>query len=264
MPELPDVEVRRRYFEETSLGRKVERVSVLDARILDRISPVSLGRSLKSVSFVSARRRGKYILAATDRDSTLLLHFGMGGELFFTEKGGERPDWTRVELYFEGGSRLHYTNLRLFGKVAFFSTTDEMEIPDVAKLGLEPLDPRFTYARFLEAVRGRRTTIHQVLMDQECIAGIGNIFSDEITFQAGVLPYRVVEDLSDEELRTLYKKMKWTLRRAIRLDADLDGHPDEFIIPHREKKGVCPRGNAALLSRKIGGRTSYYCPVCQK
>lgn len=264
MPELPDVEVRRRYFEETSLGRKVERVSVLDARILDGTTPASLGRALKRACFVSAGRRGKFLLAVTDRESTLLLHFGMGGELFYRERREPRPRWSRVELYFDGGGRLHYTNLRLFGKVALFDTIDEKDIPDVSKLGPEPLDPKFTFARFLEAVAGRRTTIHQVLMDQELIAGIGNIFSDEITFQAGVRPDRAVEDLSDDELRRLYEKMKWTLRRAVRLNAELDGRPEEFIIPHRGKNGVCPRGDATLVSRKIGGRTSYYCPACQK
>lgn len=264
MPELPEVEARRLYFETTSLDRPVARVSVLDERILDGTTPASLGRGLKGARFLSASRRGKYLLAATDRASTLLLHFGMGGELIYREKRGPRPKWSRVELHFDGGGCLHYTNLRLFGKVALYQTTEENEIPDVSRLGPEPLDPKFTFEKFRSATAGHRTTIHQVLMDQALVAGIGNIFSDEITFQAGVRPDRKVEDLSDEELRRLYKSMKLTLRRAVKLNADLDGHPDEFIIPHRGRKGICPRGNAKLVSLTIGGRTSYYCPVCQK
>lgn len=264
MPELPDVDVRKRYFEETSLGREVERVSVPDPRILEGITPVSLGRGLKDARFVNANRRGKYLLAATDRHSTLLLHFGMGGELVYLEQRCAKPAWSRVCLHFAGGGCLHYTNLRMFGKVALWNTTDMSEIPDIARLGPEPLDPKFTFKRFRKALAGRRTSIHLALMDQELIAGIGNIFSDEITFQAGVRPYRPAGDLSEDELRRLYGKMKWTLRTAVRLNADLDGHPDRFIIPNRSKDGSCPRGNAKLTTVRLGGRTSYYCPACQK
>jgi len=264
MPELPDVEVRRRYFEATSLGQPVARVSVHDARALEGVTAAALGRGLRGTRFVSTARRGKYLLAATDRDSTLLLHFGMGGELVYTRKGEARPKWSRVEFHFGGGDRLHYIDLRLFGKVALHPTTDLSEIPDIAKLGPEPLDRSFTYKRFEEAVAGRRTTVHQVLMDQELIAGIGNIFSDEITYQAGVRPDRPVGDLSAEEMRRIYDRMKWTLRRAIELDADLDTHPERFLIPHREKDGVCPRGNARLVRKTIGGRSSYFCPICQR
>jgi formamidopyrimidine-DNA glycosylase len=263
MPELPDVEVRRLYFEKTSLKQPVARVSVLDARALEGVSPTALGRGLKGARFVSIGRRGKYLLARTDRESTLLLHFGMGGDLFYRKKGEQRAKWTRVEFCFDTGNRLDYIDLRLFGKVALFPTGDAGEIPDVAKLGPEPLDRSFTYKRFREAVGGHKTTIHQVLMDQELIAGIGNIFSDEITYQACVRPDRSVSDLSDEELRRVYDKMKWTLKQAVRLDADLDREPERFIIPHRERNGVCPRGNGKLASKKIGGRTSYYCPACQ-
>jgi len=264
MPELPDVEVRRRYFEETSLGREVERVSVPEPRILKGGTPASLGRGLRRSRFVSARRRGKYLLAATDRGSTLLLHFGMGGELAYRDPGAAAPDWSRVVLHFTGGGRLHYTNLRLFGKVELFDTARDEEIPDIAKLGPEPLDPRFTLRKFSRAVSGRRSTIHQVLMDQELVAGIGNIFSDEITFQAGVRPDRRADDLTEDEVRLLYDRMKWTLRTAVRLDADLDGRTDRFIIPNRRKGGICPRGNAELATVRLGGRTSYYCPACQK
>jgi formamidopyrimidine-DNA glycosylase len=101
-------------------------------------------------------------------------------------------------------------------------------------------------------------------MDQELIAGIGNIFSDEITFQAGVRPDRKVKDLSDDEMKRIYEEMKRVLRRAIELGAELDEHADEFLIPHRGRNGECPRGHGKLVKKTIGGRSSYFCPACQK
>ncbi len=264
MPELPDVEARRRYFEEATAGKKVEKVSVSDARILDRTTPAALARGLKGARFTDTNRRGKYLLAHTDKPVTLLLHFGMTGDLVYREKGKQRPRYDRAAFCFEGGSCLHFTDQRLFGKVALYRETADEDIPDIAKLGPEPLGRSFTLRRFASIVKGHRTTIHQLLMDQELIAGIGNIFSDEITYQAGVRPDRLTTSLSDEEIRRLFDRTKWVLKRAIQLNADLDGHADTFIIPNRGKDGECPGSHEKLARKTIGGRTSYYCPSCQK
>jgi formamidopyrimidine-DNA glycosylase len=264
LPELPDVEVRRLYLERTSLGRPIKRVAVLDERVLSGITPASLGKGLKGATLLEAKRRGKYILVPTDRGNTLLLHFGMSGELLLNKKGEPEPRWSRVDFYFSDDTCLHYINMRLIGKVALYHTTDESEIPDIAKLGPEPLERNFTYEKFRDIIRSHETTIHQVLMDQGLIAGIGNIYSDEITYQAGVRPDRKVKDLSDDETRRIYKEMKRVLRRAIELDAELDDHADEFLIPHRGRNGECPRGHGKLARKTIGGRSSYFCPACQK
>lgn len=265
MPELPDVEVRRLYLERTSLDRKIARVEVLEKRILDNVTPSSLGRGLSGAKFLAAHRRGKYLYVPTDNGNTLLMHFGMGGELVFRDKKSEpKPKWSRVEFFFDRGACLHYTNMRLIGKVALYPTLDESEIPDIAKLGPEPLERGFTYQKFRDVVRGHQTTIHQLLMDQELIAGIGNEYSDEITYQAGIRPDRKTSSLADADIRRLFDKMKWTLRRSIALGAELGGHPDRFIIPNRGRDGVCPGGHGKLVKKTIGGRSSYFCPACQK
>jgi len=265
VPELPDVEVKKNYLVKTSLKKKIADVRVLDKRILgDNTTPAGLAKALKGATFKEATRRAKYLLVFTDRDDTLLMHFGMTGDLVFENKAGDKPKYDRVEYRFGDGSTLYYENMRLFGKVALFHTTDFSEIPDIAKLGPEPLDRSFTFKKFKDILDKRSTTIHQVLMEQELIAGIGNIFSDEITYQAGVRPDRKVSSLSDKELRKLFDKMKWVLKRAIELDADLDGHPKQFIIPNRGPKGTCPRSDTPLVKKTLGGRSSYYCPDCQK
>ncbi|MBU1670312.1 MAG: hypothetical protein KKF41_15775 [Actinobacteria bacterium] len=264
MPELPDVEVRRKYLEENALGRRIDRVSVSDARSLEGVTPTALGRGLKGASFTAANRRAKYTLLPTDRGSTVLMHYGMTGDVLVRGKGEPKPKFNKVEFHFADGGALDFSDIRLFGKVALYPTTDPGKIPDIARLGPEPLDRSFTFKVFAGIVRSHRTTIHQLLMDQSLIAGIGNIFSDEICYQAGVRPDRNTATLTDAEVRRLYDSMKWVLRRAITLDADLDREPDRFIIPHRQKGGRCPRSDDPLVTRTIGGRTSYFCPKCQK
>jgi formamidopyrimidine-DNA glycosylase len=263
VPELPEVEVKRKYIEETSLGRVIDRVAAKKTRILRNVTPAKLSRDLKGQKFVEARRRAKYLLIATSEGDTLLMHFGMTGDAVFRSKGEAVPKFDKVEFHFSDGNALDFTDIRLFGRIALYETTDEREIPDVSGLGPEPLDRSFTFAKFSAIVRSHNTTIHQLLMEQQLIAGIGNIYSDEITYQAGVLPYRKTGDLKDAEVRAIYDKMKWTLRRAIALNADLDDHGDVFLIPHRVKSGECPHGHP-LHKKTIAARSSYYCTVEQK
>lgn len=263
VPELPDVEVKGKYIARTSVGRPILGVSAKKTRILDNVTPASLARALKGTQFTGVKRRGKYLLIGTGAGDTLLMHFGMTGDVVFLEKGETEPKFDKAAFVFNDGTSLHFTDIRMFGRLALYHTLEGSEIPAIARLGPEPLDRSFTFAKFAAIASSHRTTIHQVLMDQELIAGIGNIYSDEITYQAGVLPDRRADSLSDDELRRVYDKMKWTLRRAIALDADVYSRPDVFLIPHRDKKGVCPHGHP-LESRTIGGRTSYYCPVEQR
>jgi len=264
LPELPEVEVTRRYLERNSLARPVSRVSVPDARVLRDVNPSILGRTLKHASFVAANRRGKYILLPADNGNTLLFHFGMTGNAVFCEKGLDEPDWGRVVLHFDDGSRLFYTSKRVLGKIAVFHATDEDEIPDIAGLGPEPLSRVLTFIRFKTIVSPRPPAIHSVLMNQELIAGIGNIYSDEISFQSGVRPDRKASSLSDANLRLLFDSMKRVLGLAITLNTKLEQYPGDWIIPHRKRGGTCPVCGGALVKKTIAGRSSYFCPKCQE
>jgi formamidopyrimidine-DNA glycosylase len=263
VPELPEVEVKRKLIDATSLGKKIEKVDALKSRVLKNVTPATLDRGLRGAKFVSTRRRAKFILVSTDKGGTLLMHFGMTGDAVSAGKCADAAKYWKVAFRFSGGSTLYYSDPRMFGRIALYDTQDEKKIPDVADLGPEPLDRAFTYKIFQGIARSHNTTIHQLLMDQSLIAGIGNIFSDEITYQAGVLPWRRTSDLSDAELRMIYDKTRWTLRKAVDLDADLDRKPGVFLIPHRGKGGECPHGHP-LKSMTIGGRTSWFCETDQK
>lgn len=264
MPELPDVEVRKKYFERNALGKKIKRVDVLDERILERLTPARLSEALIGAAFEEVGRRAKYLLVLTGRRTTLLVHFGMTGDLALTPRGEAAPRFARVRWVFAGGESLDLLDQRLFGKVALHETDDWSRIPDIARLGPEPLDRRFTLERFRGIVSSRGTTIHQLLMDQELIAGIGNIYADEICYQAGVRPDRGARSLSDDEVENLYEKMKWVLRRAVKMGADLSARGDEFLIPNRGRGGTCPGSDEELQKKTIGGRTSWFCPSRQR
>lgn len=263
MPELPDVEVKRKYIESTSMGKAIASVKAPSSRVLKNVTPTSLNSKLKGQELVGTKRRAKFILIQTSGGGTLLMHFGMTGDVSFRAEGEDAPKYCKARFVFSDGSSLFYTDPRMFGRIALYSTQDDSRIPDIAGLGPEPLDRSFTFKKFDSILRSHNTTVHQVLMDQSLIAGIGNIFSDEIAYQASVLSYRKTSDLTDGERRILYDKMKWTLRKAIDLDADLDRRADLFLIPHRGKGGTCPHGHP-LESRTIGGRTSWFCPVEQR
>lgn len=262
MPELPEVEVKRKLIERTCAGRTVAAVEAPRSRVLRNVTQASLRRGLVGRELGASRRRAKFVLVEVGGGSTLLIHFGMTGDAVFVEGASGFPPYWKARFVLAGGGSLFYTDPRMFGRIALYPTRDERDIPDLAGLGPEPLDRSFTLSRFEAALRSRDTTVHQALMDQRLIAGIGNIYSDEITWQARVLPYRKTGDLDDEETKLLFEKMKWTLRRAVALDADLDRRKDVFLMPHRGKGGHCPNGHP-LESRTIGGRTSWYCPVEQ-
>jgi formamidopyrimidine-DNA glycosylase len=263
MPELPEVETKRRYIEKTSLGQEIAGIKVSDRRILQGVTPQGLARGLEGQQFESVTRRAKYLMLGTSGGSTVLMHFGMTGDVLHGDAGGVSPKFERVAFDFTGGRTLRYVDMRLFGKIALYQTLDGNDIPDIARLGPEPLGRAFTLKKFADMARSHKVTVHQLLMDQGLIAGIGNLYSDEICYQAKVLPARTAQSLSDEEVRCIYDKIKWTLRRAIDLGADLDEQADVFLIPNRGKGGTCPRGHP-LEKKTIGGRTSWYCPAEQK
>lgn len=263
MPELPEVETLRSYLEAGALGRKINHVEVREPRILKDTSTSRLGSALAGSCFTQTARRGKYLLVSTDRDCILMLHFGMNGGLAFADESRPFPPWSRVAFLLDPGEYLHYLNKRLLGRVSIFNGTDINRIPEISRLGPEPLDPSFDCREFVRILDGRKTTIHQALMNQQLIAGIGNIYSDEITFQAGVRPDRKVFELGPSELERLFESMKSSLDEAVRLSADLDRRREEFLIPHRKPGGRCPLDHGPLVMIRIGGRSSYYCPVCQ-
>lgn len=265
MPELPDVEGFKRVLAKSALRKTIDGVVVSDARILGDLSAQKFSACLRGAKLIAAKRRGKHLMASVDRGGWLILHFGMSGALYFVRTLDEEPPFTRVRFDFANDGSLAYTNKRMIGHVGLVE--DVADFIAQEKLGPDALDPRFDFLAFKKAVAGIRRNAKSVLMDQQIIAGIGNIFSDEILFQARINPLARMDELSASELERLFLAMRKVLKAAIVSGAGseefIERMPKGSLLPERKKGGRCPCCGSLLKMFKLGGRTAYCCPHCQ-
>jgi formamidopyrimidine-DNA glycosylase len=264
MPELPDVELFKRYLDRHALGQTIRTVQVNDARILRDLPADRFTRTLAGKRLEASRRHGKHLLVRLARGGWLTLHFGMTGNLDWFENLADDPPYDRVRLDFENGGHLAYVNRRMLGRVGLAEDAEAFIAAE--ELGSDALDPAFDEAAFGAALAGRRRDLKSVLMDQAVIAGIGNIYADEILFQARLHPKTTVDGLTQSRRGELFRALKGVLATAIERGAGeqfLDRLPDDFLLAERKKDGHCPRCGHAIATLKSAGRTSYYCPHCQ-
>jgi formamidopyrimidine-DNA glycosylase len=265
MPELPDVEGFKRVLVKNGLRKTIERVVVSDARILGKLPARVLTSRLQGTRLVAARRYGKHLLAQVDRGGWLTLHFGMTGALQFTRNRDEEPPFTRVRFDFADDGHLAYINKRMIGRVGLVE--DAADFITAEKLGPDALDSRFDFHAFKSAVSGSKRDVKSVLMDQHIMAGVGNIYSDEILFQARIDPAEPMDKLTPGELKRLFLQIRKVLKTAIAHGAGSEQFtermPKGSLLPERKKGGRCPRCRSLLRILKVGGRTAYCCPNCQ-
>jgi len=259
LPELPDVEVFRRYLNATALHKTVKDVAVKDAGVLRGISGKKLKGRLNGRSLESTKRRGKHMLAGLDNGHWLTFHFGMTGYLeYFKVPSGER-EHDRVVMEFRNGYRLAFVNRRKLGRMGLVE--DAARFFAAHSLGPDALD--LDLGNFEDLMEGRRGSVKPALMDQSLIAGIGNIYSDEILYQAGVHPKTPVGKLKEEAVRRLFHRMNHVLKMAIKRKADPDQLPQTWLLTHRQDGAACPRCGGKVRRIKISGRSTYLCPACQ-
>ena len=257
MPELPDVQVFREYVDATSLHQSVTRTSVEDADVLVDTTAALLARRLKGSRFEGTRRHGKHLFLDIAGNGWLRLHFGMTGFLRYYKRPGHASDHIRLRIDFENGYHLAYDCQRKFGEVEVVE--DVRRFIDERDLGPDPLEPGFDLDRFVDLVGDRRGSVKAALMNQSVMAGIGNIYSDEILFQAGVRPDAEVRRLDRGALKDIYLAMHRVLKKAIECRVDPERWPDWFLLPDRTEGARCPRCGGRVEKAKIAGRTSYYC-----
>jgi formamidopyrimidine-DNA glycosylase len=253
----------RRYLQATSLHQEIENVRVDGVQLLERMSPDALKEGLVGRSFTATRRHGKYVFVALDGagEGFLVLHFGMTGGLRYFKHMDEEPEHDRVLFDFASRYHLAYISLRKLGEMTL---VDDVErFIERRELGPDVLHPDFSLEAFKEVVEGRRVMAKALLMDQHTLAGIGNVYADEILFQAGVHPRTKISELDQEALEALFHTMRGVLREAVEHQAHPDRFPDSFIVPHRHDEGRCPRCGAGLERVQVSSRTSYFCPNCQ-
>ena len=265
MPELPDVEGFKRVLAKNALRKTIDRVNVSDARILGKLSTRTFASRLQGAKLVAVRRHGKHLMANIDRGGWLTLHFGMTGALQFVQNCDEEPPFTRVRLDFRNDGCLACTNKRMIGRVGLAEDAADFIVAE--KLGPDALDQRFDFDAFKSAVLGSKRDVKSVLMDQEIIAGIGNIYSDEILFQARINPAERMDKLAPDQLKRVFMEIHKVLETAIARGAGAEQFtermPKGSLLPERKKGGCCPRCRLPLKVFKVAGRTAYCCSRCQ-
>ncbi|MEN6465695.1 MAG: DNA-formamidopyrimidine glycosylase family protein [Syntrophaceae bacterium] len=262
MPELPDVEILKKYFDKHCLGLKISKVQVLEKRILRDTTAEKIKSRLEGRTFVKSRRHGKHLFVEIGNGSLsyIGLHFGMDGGLEFLKQEDPPPEYTRIIFRFDG-NYLAYTSRRMLGGVRAIKGPEDFV--GQRQLGPDALGPDFSRDYFLKAIAGRKTSIKAALMDQQIVAGIGNVYSDEILYQAGILPDTGAGLLDEEQLTKLYGKILDVLKTAVKYDADARRFPPRSLLRHRHRNGNCPCGGK-VASTRVAGRTSFFCPACQK
>lgn len=260
MPELPEVETFKRYLDSTSLHQRITGVEVRDAYVLKRVSPRELARRLKGGRFENSHRHGKHLFVCAGDELWLRLHFGMTGSLQYLKRDEETPRTARVLLSFANNRRLAFDDQRKFGEIELIKGVDEF----LQTRGLGPDALGISLSQFKAILGKHRGTVKAILLNQQLIAGIGNLYADEILFRARMHPATQAARLSDKDLRRLFHAMHHVLEKAIALKTDFNRLPKSWLLTHRGKVGRCPRCARALKSATIGGRTSWFCAHCQK
>ena len=278
--ELPEVEVMRRDLEKDVVGRRIKAVEVKGSRNAMRV----IRRHPKRKDFTSrlegrklakVERRGKYILLHLDSSDVLVTHFGMSGQF---QRGNGRvgiEPHTHVVITFQQGGDLRFVDPRTFGEM-FVTDADELgKVKELQHIAIDPLDQVFTWPTFQYLLAQRATKMKQLLMDQKFISGLGNIYSDEVLFAAGLRYDRVSDTLSSQEVRRLYRAIQETLQDAIKLRGttlddeayvDLFGKPGEYgseLKVYGREGQPCRRCRTPIETVRISQRTSYFCPQCQ-
>lgn len=263
MPELPEVEIYSRYFAANALQQNIDRVRVLDERILGNVRAKKFAESLRGSRFVSVRRHGKHLFAETgsgQRPIWLHLHFGMTGHLAYYRD--EEPRFARVIFDFANGAHLAFEDMRLFGIIDLARDPDSYIAEH--RLGPDPLDRAFTLPVFRRLIASRRGAVKSLLMSQEIIAGIGNLYADEMLFQTSIHPRRTVDRLSVVQVRSIYAAMRRILREVIARKERGAGYPARYLIYHREEGDRCPLCGGPIGRAVVLGRTTYFCERHQK
>jgi formamidopyrimidine-DNA glycosylase len=271
MPELPEVETIANGLRRPLIGRTFTDVRVGWENIIARPAVPEFQRRIRGQQILGIRRRGKYLIFDLSGGDSLLIHLKMTGQL--TVRPGDAPadKYGHTVFHLDDGTQLRFLDMRKFGRV--YLVTDESEV--VGDLGPEPLAEDFTLSEFSALIRQRRRTLKPLLLNQQFMAGIGNIYADEALFVAGIHPQRKADTLTDEEVERLYRAIRQVLRQAVadqgttfdgayrKVDGE-EGEHQENLRVFRRKGQPCPRCGSTIERIVVGGRGTHFCPCCQR
>jgi formamidopyrimidine-DNA glycosylase len=272
MPELPEVETIRRQLAPAIEGRRLVHVEVRDQRWSEPAPPEAVADALDGRVVERLGRRGKYLIATFEDDVHLVMHLRMTGNLLLRDDD-ELPPHTRVVFELDDGRRLLFVDVRRFGTGDVLLGTDALADYFDSRLGVEPLGPDFTADALRAKARGRRQPVKAFLLNQERVAGVGNIYADESLFRARIHPLRPVGKLKRAQIESLRDAVVETLELGIdskgasiddyrHIDGAEGSFQDRFLAYDREGE-PCVRCGSPIRKIRAAGRGTYFCERCQ-
>ncbi len=274
MPELPEVETIRRSLEDKLIGKTLTGVKVLLDKMVKGISPEDFDAELRGKKITGISRRGKYLIIYLTGGITVVIHLRMTGQLLYCPAGQDTIKHTHIVFQLNDKGQLRFVDQRQFGRVHLVQAKELDNLSGLKNLGIEPLSECFTREFFRKELKKKHTKIKPLLLDQTFLAGVGNIYADEALFRAKVNPERVAAGLSPREAANLYLAIKKVLLEgisnkgtSIRDYLDGEGNPgsnqDNLKVYGRAGE-PCIKCRKPIERKVIGGRSSHFCPKCQK
>ena len=293
MPELPEVETIRQDLRRKILDKQIIDVQILNKKTVQNEEGKFL-RILTNNRIKEIDRVGKLLIFELNRKNFLLAHLKMTGQLIYVKDkpfglaqgreitaGGHSErntdlnlphKHTRVIITFEDNAKLYFNDLRLFGYMKIVGEKDKEKIK--LAFGIEPLTKNFTLSNFENIFKNRKTSLKAILLNQQLIAGLGNIYADEVCFAAGVNPFKPANELKKPEIKKLFLEIQKVLKQAILSRGttfnnyvDSDGNKGNYL-EHLKVYGradePCAKCKVGLKRRKLGGRSTVFCSICQK
>lgn len=274
MPELPEVETVRRTLQPRLAGLKFTDVEISLPKMIRTPEPEEFKEKITDKKIVKVGRRGKYLLISLSGGYTLVVHLRMTGRLVYCESEEPLSKHTHVILKLSNDCQLRFADIRQFGRMWLVPTASLSTLAGFKDLGIEPLDEFFTRDFLKKELRRRHARIKPLLLDQTFIAGLGNIYTDEVLHRAKINPERLATTLTPREIAHLYHAIQDVLQEGIEnrgttirdfIDGDgRAGSYQELLRVYSREGKPCPHCGKKIVKKKVGGRSSYYCPACQK
>ena len=288
MPELPEVEVVKRSLKKKILKLIIKKVKINDGNLRFKLNKEKISR-LKGKKFIRISRRSKFLVFKIDRDLIMLVHLGMTGKFFFIDKSKkeyktsfyynlENKDRIHDKVIFllQNKQKLIYNDVRKFGFIKFYETENLNKIDHLKNLGPEPLFKKFNFKYFKKYIYSRNRTIKNILMDQKCVSGLGNIYVNEILFMSNIRPSKKVKLLKNYEIERIVKNTKKILKNSIKKGGSSikdfssdDGKKGEFqqsfkVYGRKGEKCSNSDCNSNIIRTTLSNRATFFCKSCQK
>ena len=288
MPELPEVEVVKRSLEKKIQNLTISNVKINDGNLRYKLNKGEISK-LVGKRIEKIERRSKFLIFKMNKNLKMLVHLGMTGKFFFVDKKKEKHKtsfyynlnsskdnkYDRVIFFLKHDQKLIYNDVRKFGFIKFYNS-EEYESLHLRNLGPEPLGKECDFKYFKKYIKGRKRKIKDILMDQRCISGLGNIYVNEILFQSNVRPYRKVSSIKDFEIKKIIKNIKKILKISIKLggssikdfssDDGKKGIFQQYFKVYGRKGKKCSNidCNSRIIRMVISNRSTFFCKKCQK